>query len=136
MPNFTKTEDELQTRLDKWLYFIKHLRDFQNIPQIFRDDVFIGAFEKAEVANYTPEERVSYDYSLKVYWDLKNVIDSATGAARKEARAEALAEGIAEGIAAGIAKVAKAMKKNGISINIISKTTGLSENDIEALRVD
>ncbi|TAG56012.1 MAG: Rpn family recombination-promoting nuclease/putative transposase, partial [Runella slithyformis] len=31
MPNFKKTESELETRLDQWLYFIKNLEDFQNI---------------------------------------------------------------------------------------------------------
>lgn len=51
MPNFKKTENELSTRLDKWLYFIKYLEDFQTIPAIFRDDIFIKAFEKAELAN-------------------------------------------------------------------------------------
>ena len=29
MPNFAKTESQLETRLDKWLYFIKHLEDFR-----------------------------------------------------------------------------------------------------------
>jgi hypothetical protein len=52
MPNFDKVEPELNTRLDKWLYFIKHLEDFQSIPAIFKNEVvFLKAFEKAEVAN-------------------------------------------------------------------------------------
>jgi predicted transposase/invertase (TIGR01784 family) len=122
LPNFTKTEAELATRLDKWLYFIKHLRDFQSIPQIFKNEVvFVAAFEKAEVANYTPEERASYDYSLKVYWDLKNVIDTAIGEAETR------------GIEKGIAKVAKAMRDKGMDVNIISETTGLSVAEIELL---
>ena len=40
MPNFKKEEHELATRLDKWLYFIKNLEDFQNIPELFKDEVF------------------------------------------------------------------------------------------------
>jgi hypothetical protein len=40
MPNFKKTEKQLETRLDKWLYFIKNLEDFQSIPTIFTDEVF------------------------------------------------------------------------------------------------
>ena len=50
MPHFNKTENELETRLDKWLYFIKHLEDFQIIPDIFKDKIFEKAFEKAEIA--------------------------------------------------------------------------------------
>jgi predicted transposase/invertase (TIGR01784 family) len=39
MPNFVKEESLLNTRLDKWLYFIKHLEDFQSIPHIFNNDI-------------------------------------------------------------------------------------------------
>ena len=146
MPNFKKTEDELVTRLDKWLYFIKYLRDFQSIPQIFSNEVvFLAAFAKAEVAMYSPQERASYDYSQKVYWDLKNVIDSAVNTASKEAlakgieqghtqgRAEGLQEGLNQGELNGIRKVAKSMKDSGIDINLITSATGLSLEEIQSL---
>jgi len=142
MPNFKKTEDELVTRLDKWLYFIKHLRDFQSIPQIFSNEVvFLAAFAKAEVAKYTPQERASYDYSQKVYWDLKNVIDSAVNTATREAltkgieqgHAKGLQEGLNQGELNGIRKVAKTMKDSRIDISLIAKTTGLSEEEIQSL---
>ncbi len=146
MPNFKKTEDELVTRLDKWLYFIKYLRDFQSIPQIFNNEVvFLAAFAKAEVAKYTPQERASYDYSQKAYWDLKNVIDSAVNTASKEAlakgieqghtqgRAEGLQEGLNQGELNGIRKVAKSMKDSGIDINLIRSATGLSLEEIQSL---
>ena len=46
MPNFKKEEVQLETRLDQWLFFIKHLEDFQDIPLIFKDEIFNSAFEK------------------------------------------------------------------------------------------
>ncbi|WP_239649950.1 Rpn family recombination-promoting nuclease/putative transposase [Methylocucumis oryzae] len=36
MPLFTKTENELATHFDKWVYFLKHLEDFDHIPAIFK----------------------------------------------------------------------------------------------------
>lgn len=57
MPHFNKTIHQLNTRLDKWLYFIKNLEDFDNIPLIFQDDVFVKAFEKAEIAKYTKQSK-------------------------------------------------------------------------------
>jgi predicted transposase/invertase (TIGR01784 family) len=94
MPHFVKEEHELETRLDKWLYFIKHLEDFESIPEIFKDTVFTLAFEKAEIANYNAEELKSYEQSLKIYRDLKNVIDTAMmeGEAIGEARGKELKE--------------------------------------------
>ena len=65
MPNFKNTEIELKTRLDKWLYFIKNLEDFQTIPTIFKDEVFTQAFEKAELAKFGQEDLEKYEMNFK-----------------------------------------------------------------------
>lgn len=121
MPNFNKQESELETRLDKWLYFIKHLEDFQSIPTIFRDDVFTQAFEKAELAKFGQAELDSYENSLKIYRDLIGVIDTAFD------------EGKVEGKIVRDKEIAKALKENNVAIEIISKTTGLSTDEINKL---
>jgi predicted transposase/invertase (TIGR01784 family) len=117
MPNFNLKEENLATRLDKWLYFIKHLEDFQSIPTIFSDDVFAQAFEKAELAKFGPADLESYEMNLKIYRDYKNTIDSAFDEGKIEGKIE----------------VAKALKLSGISTNIIIQSTGLSESEINKL---
>lgn len=117
MPNFKKAETDLNTRLDKWLYFIRHLEDFQTIPAIFKDEVFTQAFEKAELAKFNKTELDSYENSLKNYRDLKGVIDTA----------------FAEGKLEGKIEIAKALKESGVSIEIIIKTTGLSTVEIDKI---
>lgn len=129
MPNFKLSENELKTRLDKWLYFIKHLEDFQTIPIIFKEEVFIKAFEKAELAKFNEAELASYENSLKVYRDLKGVIDTAFG----EGKIEGIIEGEIEGKLKGKLEIAKTLKEDGFSIEMIMKTTGLSKNKIENL---
>ena len=125
MPNFKQRQDELKTRLDKWLYFIKHLEDFQTIPSIFNDEVFTQAFEKAELANLGQAELDSYENSLKIYRDLKNVIDTAYDEGKSEGKLEGKLEGKIE--------TAKTLKESGVPADIISKATGLSESDIDKL---
>ena len=72
MPNFLKSENELKSRLDQWLFFIKHLEDFQQIPAIFSNEViFNQAFEKAELAKFGQEELYNYEMNLKIYRDYK-----------------------------------------------------------------
>lgn len=117
MPNFSKREDELETRLDQWLYFIKHLEDFQNIPAIFKDEVFTQAFEKAELAKMGQDDLDRYEHSLKIYRDLKGVIDTAYDEGKTEGRME----------------TARVLKKRGVAIDIISEATGLSEEEINRL---
>ena len=121
MPNFKLREDELNIRLDKWLYFIRHLEDFQNIPSIFKDEVFIKAFEKAELTKLGQAELDSYENSLKIYRDLKGVIDTAFDDGKAEGKIESKIE------------IATALKESGVPINIISKATGLSGSEIENL---
>jgi predicted transposase/invertase (TIGR01784 family) len=113
MPNFKQKEAELETRLDKWLYFIKHLEDFQTIPTIIADEVFNQAFEKAELAKFGQAELMSYENSLKTYRDLKGVIDTAFDEGKIE--------------------MIKAFKKAGASIETIIQATGLTKEEIEKL---
>ncbi|ANO47571.1 hypothetical protein Pf1_02116 [Flavobacterium columnare] len=125
MPNFKKQETDLNSRLDKWLYFIKNLEDFQNIPTIFKDEVFTQAFEKAELANFGQWELDKYESSLKVYRDLKSIIDTAFDDGKEEGKIQGKIEEKIE-----IAKQAKTM---GLSIPDIIKLTGLSEKEINEL---
>ena len=129
MPHFHKTEVELETRLDQWLYFIKHLEDFQSIPSIFRDQVFIRAFEVAEISKYTPEELAVYQENLKVYRDLHSVITTAYD----EGKIEGKIEGEIEGKVKGKTEVARLMKAEGMDRALIQRMTGLSDEEIDAL---
>lgn len=113
MPNFKQVETELETRLDKWFYFIKHLEDFQTIPTIIADEVFNQAFEKAELAKFGQTELANYENSLKIYRDSKGVIDTAFDEGKLE--------------------TAKSLKKLGVSIDTIIEATGLSKQEIERL---
>jgi len=125
VPNFKQTENELKTRLDKWLYFIKHLEDFQTIPTIIVDEVFNQAFEKAELAKFNQAELDSYEYSLKVFRDNKAVYDYAIDTAFDEGKLEGKLE--------GVLLVAKKLKVKGMNLTFIIETTGLTKEEIEKL---
>jgi predicted transposase/invertase (TIGR01784 family) len=125
MPNFNLKEDNLVTRLDQWLYFIKHLEDFQSIPTIFKDEVFTQAFEKAEIARFGQVEIESYEMNLKIYRDYKNTVDTAFDEGKMEGKLEGKMEEKLD--------VARKMKAKGLSINDIVDLTGLSINEINAL---
>ena len=84
MPNFTKTEAELETTFDKWMFVLKHLPDLERRPQVLQERVFEKLFSVAEIAKFTPEERQGYEQSLKYYRDLKNVIDASYMEGREE----------------------------------------------------
>jgi predicted transposase/invertase (TIGR01784 family) len=122
MPNFTKTEDELTTHFDKWLYVLKNLHKFQNHPKVLKEKIFNKLFQIAEISNFTKEEIEEYERSLKSYRDLNNTIDSK------------YRKGIEKGIEKNKIEVAIVMMKNGESDEKISQYTLLPIAEIESLR--
>nr|WP_262497148.1 Rpn family recombination-promoting nuclease/putative transposase [Pedobacter hartonius] len=65
LPKFVKTEDELETDLDRWLYLLKHMSHLNEAPASLDKYVFQKVFSIAEVSNLTKEEKEMYDSSLK-----------------------------------------------------------------------
>ena len=100
MPKFTKTEAQLVTHFDKWLYAIRNLGNLDHRPAALQERIFQKFFEKAKIANLAVEDRKSYEASLKYYRDLNNVIDTA----REEAAVQALQIGLQKGEEIGLEK--------------------------------
>ena len=137
MPKFTKGEEELKTLYDKWLFVLHNLSRLMKRPATLQERIFTRLFEQAEIARYTPEERQDYEDSLKVYRDMKNVLDTAELRGREKGRKEGRREGRKEGIEQGTfeerRKNAKAMKALCLPLETIVKVTGMSADDIDKL---
>jgi predicted transposase/invertase (TIGR01784 family) len=117
MPLFLKGETELESHFDKWIYFLKKLESFNEIPAILREPIFEKAFEVAEIANMTPQQYELYQESLLTYIEVKEVIKTAELDGEKKKALE----------------VAYKLKKMGMPALQISEVTGLTFEDIEKL---
>ncbi|HBX53196.1 MAG: hypothetical protein A2275_14725 [Bacteroidetes bacterium RIFOXYA12_FULL_35_11] len=123
MPKFTKKENELKTKFEKWLYVLRHLPNLQSRPKALQERVFEKLFKAAELAKFTPKQRQEYEDSLKSYRDLLNSMNNY-----KE-------EGIEIGEKQKAIKTAKLMLKNNEPVNKIIEYTGLSKKEIENLKL-
>jgi predicted transposase/invertase (TIGR01784 family) len=92
LTKFVKTEDQLETGLDKWLFVLQNMSSMDKIPVYLRKTIFEKLFNIAEYSNLTKEEKTMYDSSLKQKWDNKNVLDYAVKEAVKEAVKDAREE--------------------------------------------
>jgi predicted transposase/invertase (TIGR01784 family) len=126
MAKFKKVESELSCHLEWWLYFLRELVTFDEVPAEFQGDVIEGAFELAKLANMNYEDRHAYELSLKYYRDFINVMDTA----KKEAKEQGREEGLEEGKHLERVNLAKAMLQDGLTLERVMKITGLSEKDI------
>ena len=126
MPKFRKTETELETFMDKWLYVIKNLYRLQDKPAALTEGIFKKLFEVAEIAAFSKNERYDYEENLKNYLDWFNVMRTA----KNEGRAEGREEGRAEGELALLTKQVLAKKEKGKTASEIAE---MLEVDIEVV---
>jgi predicted transposase/invertase (TIGR01784 family) len=128
MPLFNKTENELVTHFDKWCYFLKNLENLDHMPAILNEPIFQKAFQTAQLANLSPEQRAIYDENLMQYWGFKSAINTAVeeavgaavGAAKEEERVE----------------IAKKLILADSSDEFVKQITGLSLEQIAQLRIE
>ncbi len=149
LPKFTKTEDELVSVEDKWLYFIKHAGHLTAIPQSLNEPCIVDAFGRINEAALTPEELELQQKRHEFIQIQRTSIELAEEKGRAEGREEGLEEGIeigveqgrAEGLEEGIEKGAL-LAKQAIARNLldvlddatIAAKTGLSLEQVAALR--
>ena len=129
MPKFTKTEDELETMFDKWMFVLHNLGRLLDRPKALQDRVFKKLFEQAEIASYNEAERRQYYESQKEYWDYYSTMSTSFN----KGRAEGLAEGRAEGRAEERMANARSLKEHGVPVDVIAKSLALNPDEIEAL---
>ena len=135
IPKFDKTESELVTMYDKWMYVLKNLSNLMERPSSLQERVFTRLFEQAEISKFNPTELKQYEDSVNAYRDIINAIKTA----EKKKYAEGLAKGHAEGLAEGELKkskeIATKLKSTGMPAEAISKMTGLSVDEINKINV-
>lgn len=118
---FDKTDEELTSLSDKWMYVLKNLSRLDNRPAALREKIFSKLFAVASVARFTPTELREYEDSLKAYRDIKNSLDTAKEEGREEGREQRNIE------------IAKKMLAAGMDIDIIINMTDLSKDEFEKI---
>ena len=87
---------QLQTRFDKWCYFLKNLEDFNSIPYILNEPLFMKAFDVAKLSKMDPDDYVLYQISKSKKYDMEIL--------EEEAEKRGLERGFAKGMEKGIEK--------------------------------
>ena len=133
LPSFTKALDECKTKLDYWIYMLKNM---ETSTRLAIEKTHIQTIKEVEesmrLASLNKEDREAYDIALKRYRDF-----FAHEKYNEEMIQESYKQGEKKGEEKGEAKKnlenAKNFKALGVSVDIISKATGLSPETIASL---
>ena len=113
------------------------METIKRLPWAAQNSVFQKLAEIADVSSLTKEERLHYDEALRTYRDTLCVLEGAEQRGLKRGLAKGREEGRAEGLAKGRAEerieIARNMKADGMSIELIQKYSGLSPEKIAKL---
>ena len=145
LPYFDKLADECENDFERWIYVLKNMEALNRMPFAAKDSVFAKIAQIADISALSKEERMKYDEGIRKYRDTICVMDYAIEKGLKEGfdkgmakgMAEGMAKGMAEGMAEGIAKAtianALSLKKNGVPVEIIANSLGLSIDEVRKL---
>ena len=117
MPKFNKTEDELTSMFEKWMFVLRNLSRLLERPKALQDRVFQKLFDQAEIAKYSDAERRQYEASQKEYWDYTSTLETAE---RK-------------GVLKEKTETVQRMKSKGFSVEDISEIAGLTIDEVKKL---
>jgi hypothetical protein len=111
-------QDIIKSDLDEWIYFFKN----SEIKENFKAKNIQRAKEKLDLLKMPENERKAYERYLMNKASEKDVIETAKMDGKTEGKSERTIE------------IAKAMLAEGIQASLISKVTGLSEEEILQLK--
>jgi predicted transposase/invertase (TIGR01784 family) len=122
MPKFTKTENELTSDFDKWLFVLNNIYKLDRLPKKVKNDTFEQLFKQAEIAKFSPKQQYSYQDSLKHYRDMKNSLDKA----EREGRQEGIQDEKVETVKRGFEK--------GLSTELLAELTNMTVEEVFAIK--
>ena len=159
LSKFHKEFSELQDGIERWAYFFKNAEhiDPEDLDKVLKEDSALSSAYKAlERAAYSSEQLLDYERYTWKEEEIQTRIDDARLAGEiageEKGRAEGIAKGIAQGRAEERAKAEKELAKqkakadaekvemaqkmlaDGLPIEIISRYSGLSLDEIRALK--
>lgn len=125
IPKFDKTEDQLVTMYDKWMFVLKNLSVLMERPAALQERVFTRLFEQAEVSKFNAQDRMLYEDSVNAYRDIINAINTA--------KKVGFAEGRAEGIKFRKVEIARKMLHRGMEADEVAEVVDMTVQEIKEM---
>ncbi|HMI01567.1 MAG TPA: Rpn family recombination-promoting nuclease/putative transposase, partial [Pedobacter sp.] len=77
LSSFNKSENELESNLEQWIYALKNLKHLSQMPAIFTDPKLMEFCEAARYMNLTKTEKNMISAKTKQRWDYYSVLETA-----------------------------------------------------------
>ena len=122
LPNCGKALSPEASVLDNFCFSLHNMQFLEERPAELRQEIFELLFDAADIATFTPEDKIKYEYDMTTERDIHNQIRFAERKGRKDGAAKQAEE------------IARRMLADKVSVKIVAKYSGLSEEQVKALQ--
>lgn len=135
----TEKREHFENGMVKWLYYLKNIQNMgEQDMENEEDPIFKKLLQECKYSNLNNMEQEEYKKSLLEYEGIRDAIECAREDAARENFEQGLQQGLQQGREEGIkdgeskAKLAmaKLLLEQGVDIEIITKTTGLTAEEV------
>jgi predicted transposase/invertase (TIGR01784 family) len=153
MANFSKIIEECTSETDKMLYLLKNIGKMANQPSWLQQEVYSRIFRACEIAEFSEDKRIQYEKDMydekrlngemsaarRIGYEnghkegLKNGHEEGLKQGLEQGRRQGLEQGLEQGREQAKIEMAKNLKALGVSLDIISQSTGIGIDVIEKL---
>jgi predicted transposase/invertase (TIGR01784 family) len=141
LPKFTKREEELETVLEKWVYFIKNASTLEMIPTSADIKPLRTAYEVANEFGWKREDLEVYENRGIKIQDERGALQHALEKGLQQGEQRGLQKGLQQGRQEGRQQgrqeereeIARAMLAKGLDHALITTVTGLTADELAAL---
>lgn len=134
LPKFIKKEEDLESVEDKWLYFIKQISSKHEIPASLAEGEFEEACSMAERMRWSEDELNAYDDAIVRATDAQGALELAEEKGMARGMQRGMQQGMQQGEWEKACVIAKKMLARNVNIEIIAEDTGLTFEQIVALK--
>ena len=109
------------------LFLDRKERSFDSVqrPPQMQTEIFELLFNSAEIAKFTPEEKIKYEFDMTTERDIRNQIAYGREEGRAEGRAEEKARFEEE-----MKRIARSLLEKGVPKNVVENSFGMAFPDL------
>ena len=122
--------------IEQWFYYFRNMKKFSTLaggPKIL-DERYRPLIEASKTRRFSDKEWKEYIKAMYTEKELENITKPYFEDGLRKGIKQGLTQGLAQGMAQRNTEIAKAMLSDGIDIALVVKYSGLTPEEIQALK--
>ena len=135
MPRFRKKRSECATYRDMLFQVFRDGKQWDSVPDEFSKDKRICAVMNAcEFARFDADKKLKFELEMLNEFDRENHLRQEREKGLQEGLQQGLQQGLEQGRANRTIEIVRKMLSDGLDVELVAKYTGLSSDEISALK--